>query len=144
MHAPTKSTYPVAEPADLLNYDGILCGIPTRYGNFPAQWKAFWDKTGGIWATGGFAGKYVGVFVSTGTLGGGQESTVISAMSTFVHHGMVFVSLGYKFTFPLFSNVEEVRGGSAWGAGTFAVRESLAPSMRQDYRYEVAPLSSPL
>lgn len=121
MHAPSKSDYPIAEPAKLLEYDAILCGIPTRYGNFPAQWKTFWDKTGGIWSSGGFHGKYVGTFISTGTMGGGQESTAIAAMSTFVHHGMIYVSLGYKTTFPLFANVEEVRGGSPWGAGTFAV-----------------------
>jgi NAD(P)H dehydrogenase (quinone) len=85
------------------------------------------------------AGKFAGVFVSTGTPGGGQESTVISSMSTLVHHGMIFVPLGYKDTFPHLSNVSEVRGGmfalfipviahclicfqsgSPWGAGTFA------------------------
>ena len=125
MHAPPKSDYPVAEPSTLLEYDAILFGIPTRYGNFPAQWKAFWDKTGSIWASGGFWGKYVGVFVSTGTLGGGQETTAINAMSTFAHHGMIYVPLGYKTTFPIFANVDEVRGGSPWGAGTIAVCDSF-------------------
>lgn len=121
MHAPPKSSYPVAEPNDLLPYDAILFGIPTRYGNFPAQWKTFWDKTGGIWASGGYWGKYAGVFVSTGTMGGGQESTPIASMSTLVHHGFTFVPLGYKTVFAELSNLSEVRGGSAWGAGTFAV-----------------------
>lgn len=121
MHAPAKADYPVVDPNDLLKYDAILFGIPTRYGNFPAQWKAFWDKTGGIWAKGGYYGKYVGTFVSTGSLGGGQETTPLTAMSTFVHHGMVYVSLGYAPAFSLFTNVNEVRGGTAWGAGTFAV-----------------------
>ncbi|KAM5443486.1 flavodoxin-like fold protein [Microsporum ferrugineum] len=120
MHAPAKSAYPVIEPQELTSYDAILFGVPTRYGNFPAQWKAFWDKTGGIWAKGGFHGKYVGAFVSTGTPGGGQESTIIACMSTFVHHGMIFVPLGYKNTFPILANLSEVRGGSPWGAGTFA------------------------
>lgn len=131
MHAPKKSSYPIIEPEQLLEYDGFLFGIPTRYGNFPAQWKAFWDKTGGIWAKGGFFGKYVGVFVSTGTPGGGQESTVISTMSTFAHHGMIFVPLGYKNAFPMLANVDEVRGGSAWGAGTFAV--SFSSSLNWSY-----------
>lgn len=121
MHAPPKSSYPVAEPTDLLQYDAVLFGIPTRYGNFPAQWKAFWDKTGSIWFTGGFWGKYAGVFISTGTMGGGQESTALASMSTLAHHGFVFVPLGYKTTFPLLSNLDEVHGGSPWGAGTFAV-----------------------
>ncbi|BCR84377.1 putative NADH-quinone oxidoreductase Pst2 [Aspergillus chevalieri] len=120
MHAPPKSSHPVATPEDLLNYDAVLFGIPTRYGNFPAQWKTFWDRTGGIWATGGFWGKYAGLFVSTGTLGGGQESTALAAMSTLAHHGFLYVPLGYKTTFAQLSNLTEIHGGSAWGAGTFA------------------------
>ncbi|BDD54474.1 Minor allergen Alt a 7 [Monascus purpureus] len=120
MHAPAKPSYPVAEPADLLEYDAILFGIPTRFGNFPAQWKAFWDKTGGIWASGGYWGKYAGLFISTGTLGGGQESTAIATMSTLAHHGFNFVPLGYKTAFGLLANLEEIHGGSPWGAGTFA------------------------
>ncbi|RJE20002.1 protoplast secreted protein 2 [Aspergillus sclerotialis] len=120
MHAPAKSSYPVAEPSQLLEYDAILFGIPTRYGNFPAQWKAFWDKTGGIWASGGFWGKYAGLFISTGTLGGGQESTALASMSTLAHHGFLYVPLGYKTAFGQLSNLNEVHGGSAWGAGTFA------------------------
>ncbi|KAI9044160.1 putative NADH-quinone oxidoreductase Pst2 [Aspergillus affinis] len=120
MHAPPKSAHPIATPDKLKEYDAVLFGIPTRYGNFPAQWKAFWDQTGGIWATGGYWGKYAGLFVSTGTLGGGQESTAIAAMSTLAHHGFIYVPLGYKTTFPLLSNLDEIHGGSAWGAGTFA------------------------
>ncbi|OJD21282.1 NAD(P)H:quinone oxidoreductase, type IV [Blastomyces percursus] len=129
MHAPAKSSYPIAEPSTLLSYDAVLLGIPTRYGNFPAQWKAFWDKTGSIWASGGYWGKYVGLFVSTGTPGGGQESTNIAAMSTLAHHGFIYVPLGYKTVMPILANLNEVRGGSAWGAGTFAgVDGSRQPS----------------
>jgi len=73
--------------------------------------QAFWDATGGLWLKGALAGKFAGIFVSTGTPGGGQETTVISSMSTLVHHGMIFVPLGYKDTFPHLSNVNEVRGG---------------------------------
>jgi len=120
MHAPPKSDLPVVTAATLEKYDAFLFGIPTRYGNFPAQWKAFWDTTGGQWAAGGYWGKYAGIFVSTGTPGGGQESTVISAMSTLAHHGIIYVPLGYKTTFATLSNLEEVRGGSPWGAGTFS------------------------
>ncbi|KAJ5718876.1 Minor allergen Alt a 7 [Penicillium malachiteum] len=120
MHAPPKPDYPVAEPNDLLQYDAILFGIPTRYGNFPAQWKTFWDASGSIWATGGYAGKYAGLFISTGTLGGGQESTAIASMSTFAHHGFVYVPLGYKHSFAQLANLTEIHGGSPWGAGTFA------------------------
>ena len=62
-----------------------------------------------------------GVFISTATQGGGQESTALAAMSTLAHHGIIFVPLGYKTTFGILSDLSEVRGGSAWGAGTFAV-----------------------
>jgi len=120
MHAPPKSNYPIAEPENLLEYDAVLFGIPTRYGNFPAQWKTFWDKTGSIWATGGFWGKYAGMFISTGTMGGGQESTAITSMSTLTHHGFIYVPLGYKTVFAKLANLDEVHGGSPWGAGTFA------------------------
>ncbi|THV06406.1 1,4-benzoquinone reductase [Dendrothele bispora CBS 962.96] len=120
MHAPPKADYPVISANELKEFDAFLFGVPTRYGNFPAQWKAFWDTTGGLWASGALAGKYAGVFVSTGTPGGGQEATVISTLSTLTHHGMIYVPLGYSLTFGQLSNLEEVRGGSPWGAGTFA------------------------
>jgi NAD(P)H dehydrogenase (quinone) len=121
MHAPPKSDFPVIDASTLEKYDAFLFGIPTRYGNFPAQWKAFWDTTGGQWTAGGYWGKYAGVFVSTGTPGGRQESTVIAAMSTLAHHGIIYVPLGYKTAFPLLANLSEARGGSPWGAGTFSV-----------------------
>lgn len=120
LHAPPKPAYPVIQPTELAQFDGFLFGIPTRYGNFPAQWKAFWDATGSLWASGALAGKYASIFVSTGTPGGGQETTVQNALSTLVHHGIIFVPLGYSRTFPLLTNLEEVHGGSPWGAGTFS------------------------
>jgi len=122
MHAPPKPSdiTTLSDPKQLEEYDGILFGIPTRYGNMPAQFKTFWDKTGGQWASGGYWGKYAGVFVSTGTQGGGQESTVVSTMSTLTHHGFIYVPLGYKTTFAQLANLDEVHGGSPWGAGTFA------------------------
>jgi NAD(P)H dehydrogenase (quinone) len=120
MHAPPKPDYPVINPGELANYDGFLLGIPTRYGNFPAQWKAFWDGTGQLWQQGKLHGKFAGVFISTGGLGGGQESTAIAAMSTLAHHGICFVPLGYATAFGQLTNVSEVHGGSPWGAGTFA------------------------
>lgn len=122
MHAPPKpSDVTVLEdPATLAGYDAFLIGIPTRYGNFPAQWRTFWDKTGGQWATGGFHGKMAGLFVSTAGPGGGQESTALAAMSTFAHHGIIYVPLGYANTFAQLTSLSEVHGGSPWGAGTFA------------------------
>ncbi|EAU82170.1 NADH-quinone oxidoreductase [Coprinopsis cinerea okayama7 len=120
MHAPPKPDYPLITVENIVNYDAFLFGIPTRYGNFPAQWKAFWDSTGGLWAGGKLAGKYAGLFVSTAGLGGGQESTCLASMSTLAHHGIIYVPLGYSHAFPIQTNLEEVHGGSPWGAGTFA------------------------
>ncbi|PCH44998.1 benzoquinone reductase [Wolfiporia cocos MD-104 SS10] len=120
LHAPPKPAYPIIAPTDLPKFDGFLFGVPTRYGNMPAQFKAFWDATGGLWASGALAGKYASVFISTGTPGGGQEITALSLVSTFVHHGINFVPLGYSRTFGQLANLSEVRGGSPWGAGTFA------------------------
>lgn len=136
MHAPPKDgNIPVLDdPKTLEQYDGFLLGIPTRYGNMPAQWKTFWDKTGGQWQTGAFWGKYAGLFISTGTLGGGQESTALASMSTLAHHGIIYVPLGYKTTFHLLGDLSEVRGGSPWGAGTF----SAADGSRQPTEKELA------
>jgi len=123
MHAAPKSDIPFIDAKTLESYDAFLFGIPTRFGNFPAQWKTFWDTTGGQWGSAAYWGKYAGIFVSTGTMGGGQESTVIAAMSTLTHHGMIYVPLGYKTAFPILANMNEVRGGSPWGAGTFSAAD---------------------
>lgn len=78
-------------------------------------------KKKGIEAAGGYWGMYTTLFVSTGTLGGGQESTALTAMSTLAHHSLIYVPLGYKTTFGQLSNFSEIHSGSAWDAGTFAV-----------------------
>ncbi|RKO95221.1 flavo protein WrbA, partial [Caulochytrium protostelioides] len=103
---------------DLAKPDGFLFGFGTRYGRPCAQFDTFWDKTGGLWAKGALAGKLVGCFTSTASQHGGQETTIMSALSNFVHHGMVFVPLG--FGHPKMTNLSEVMGGSAWGASTIA------------------------
>ena len=133
MHAPGQSEdIPFITPNIIKTYDAFLLGIPTRYGNFPAQWKTFWDQTGGLWQSGGLHGKYAGVFVSSASMGGGQESTAIAALSTLAHHGIIYVPLGYADAFPLLGDVSEVRGGSPWGAGTFAAGDgSRQPTERE-------------
>lgn len=73
-----------------------------------------------LWAHGSLYSKLAGVFTSTGTLGGGQETTIANFMSTLTHHGMIYVPLGYAKTFKQFGGLATVRGGSAWGAGTLA------------------------
>ncbi|KAM6492148.1 NADH:quinone oxidoreductase [Amanita muscaria] len=116
--APPKPNYPLIQANDLPNFDGFLFGVPTRFGNMPVQMKALWDATGPLWYKRSLHGKYAGVFVSTGSLAGGQEVTVMNMVSTFAHHGTIFVPLGYERCQAELTNVEEVRGGSPWGAGT--------------------------
>lgn len=120
MGAPPKPAYPIATLDTLTGYDAFLFGIPTRFGNYPAQWKAFWDSTSSLWVSGALYGKPAGIFVSTGTPGGGQETTVVNALSVLVHHGIVFVPLGYAKAFAQITNLEEVHGSSPYGAGTFS------------------------
>jgi len=129
MGAPGKPSYPIITPEILTTYDAFILGIPTRYGNMPAQWKAFWDSTGQLWAGGKLAGKYAGFFISSAGLGGGQESTALASMSTLAHHGILYVPFGYSHAFPQISSLNEVHGGSPWGAGTFAAADgSRQPS----------------
>ncbi|CAD6226976.1 unnamed protein product [Miscanthus lutarioriparius] len=117
--APARQDHPVLAPRDLADADGVLLGFPTRFGMMAAQMKAFLDATGGLWQGQALAGKPAGVFLSTGTQGGGQETTALTAVTQLVHHGMLFVPLGYTFGAGMFG-VDEVRGGSPYGAGTFA------------------------
>lgn len=120
MHAPQKPPYKEATLETLTSYDAFLFGIPTRFGNYPAQWKTFWDSTGGLWSQGSLHGKIAGIFVSTGVSGGGQEITITNALSVLIHHGIIYVPLGYKNVFPLLANLDEVHGSSPYGAGTFS------------------------
>lgn len=85
---------PVATPQELADYDAIIFGTPTRFGNMSGQMRTFLDQTGGLWASGGLYGKLASVFSSTGT-GGGQEQTITSTWTTLAHHGMVIVPIGY-------------------------------------------------
>ncbi|KAF1792281.1 Flavoprotein-like domain [Phytophthora cactorum] len=98
--------------------DGILFGFPTRFGSLPAQVKAFFDSAGGLWASGALVGKPAGIFFSTGSQGGGQETTAFTALTFLAHQGLTFVPLGYRA--PELFNMDEIHGGSPWGAGTLA------------------------
>ena len=121
MNAPVaKKEIPVATEETLEKYDAFLFGVPTRFGSLPAQWSTFWDRTGALWAQGALNGKVAGFFISTSSYGGGQEATVRNCLSYIVHHGMIYVPLGYKNAFAELANMEEVHGGSPWGAGTLA------------------------
>jgi NAD(P)H dehydrogenase (quinone) len=88
---------PIATVAELPDYDAIILGVPTRFGNMPAQMKNFLDQTGGLWFSGKLIGKVGSVFASTATQHGGQESTILSTHTVLLHHGMVIVGLPYAF-----------------------------------------------
>ncbi len=112
-----KQDIPTATPAELADYDAIIFGTPTRFGNMAGQMRTFLDQTGGLWASGALYGKLASVFSSTGT-GGGQEHTISSTWTTLAHHGMIIVPIGYG-TKELF-DVSHVRGGTPYGATTIA------------------------
>lgn len=108
---------PVATVQELADYDAIIVGTPTRFGNMAGQMRTFLDQTGGLWAKGALAGKIASVFTSTGT-GGGQEMTITSTWTTLAHHGMIIVPIGY--TNPALFDISQVGGGTPYGASTIA------------------------
>jgi NAD(P)H dehydrogenase (quinone) len=117
-HFKTDQAAPVASVDDLANYDAIIVGTPTRFGNMTAQMKNFLDQTGGLWATGKLVGKVGSVFTSTATQHGGQESTILSTQTVLLHHGMVIVGLPYAWQGQM--TLAEISGGSPYGASTIA------------------------
>ncbi len=109
---------PIATVDELADYDAIIIGTPTRFGNMAAQMKNFLDQTGGLWFQGKLIGKVGSVFASTATQHGGQESTILSTQIVLLHQGMVIVGLPYAFQGQM--GVKEVSGGSPYGATTIA------------------------
>ncbi|MEK4031548.1 NAD(P)H:quinone oxidoreductase [Methylocystis sp. IM3] len=118
---------PLASVAELPDYDAIIIGVPTRFGNMPAQMKNFLDQTGGLWIKGQLIGKVGSVFTSTATQHGGQESTILSTHTVLLHQGMVIVGLPYSFQGQM--GVQDMSGGSPYGATTIAAGDgSRQPS----------------
>lgn len=109
---------PVAQQGDLANYDAIIFGAPTRFGNVTAQLRNFMDQTGGLWFTGALVGTVGSVFTSSATQHGGQESTILTFIPTLLHHGMVVVGLPYSESRQM--GLDEIKGGSPYGASTIA------------------------
>lgn len=109
---------PIATPNELADYDAIIFGTPTRYGNMAAQMRNFLDQTGGLWVQGALVGKVGSVFASTATQHGGQETTITSFHTTLLHHGMIIVGLPYSFAGQ--SRMDEITGGTPYGATTLA------------------------
>lgn len=117
----------IADPSELADYDAIIFGTPTRFGNMAAQMRNFLDQTGGLWQEGKLIGKVGSVFVSTATQHGGQETTITSFHTTLLHHGMVIV--GVPYAIPEMFNTSEMSGGSPYGATTIAAGDgSRMPS----------------
>ncbi len=118
---------PIATVAELPNYDAIIFGTPTRFGNMCAQMRNFLDQTGRLWVNGDLIGKVGSVFTSTGTQHGGQETTITSFHLTLLHHGMIIV--GVPYSCKEITNMGEITGGSPYGASTLAdVDGSRQPS----------------
>ncbi len=109
---------PEAMPDQMVEADAIIFGTPTRFGNMCAQMRNFLDRTGQLWASGGLVGKVGSVFTSTATQHGGQETTITSFHSTLLHHGMIIV--GVPYTEERLMNMNEITGGSPYGASTLA------------------------
>lgn len=109
---------PIATVAELPNYDAIIFGTPTRFGNMCAQMRNFLDQTGSLWMSGGLIGKVASVFASTATQHGGQETTITSFHTTLLHHGMVIV--GVPYSCQELMNMNEITGGSPYGSSTLA------------------------
>ena len=120
---------PIATNEDLVEADGILFGTPTRYGNMSAQMKQFIDKTGRLWAEGKLINKVAGVFTSTSTLHGGQETTIITSMIPLLHLGMIVVGIPYSEQ-RLFSM--ETGGGSPYGASSVSGPNADRPPTEND------------
>jgi NAD(P)H dehydrogenase (quinone) len=121
---------PVATVDDLANYDAIIFGTPTRFGNMAGQMRMFLDQTGGLWMRGALVGKVGSVFASTGTQHGGQETTITSFHSTLLHQGMIIVGVPYSCAGLVY--MDEITGGTPYGATTMAgVEGSRKPTANE-------------
>ncbi|WP_397594055.1 NAD(P)H:quinone oxidoreductase [Sphingorhabdus sp.] len=126
----TDQAAPVATVEELAEYDAIIFGTPTRFGNMAAQMRNFLDQTGGLWFTRALVGKVGSVFASTSSQHGGQETTITSFHTSLLHHGMIIVGLPY--TFEGNSEMGEISGGTPYGATTLAGNDgSRMPSANE-------------
>ncbi|MBX5463358.1 MAG: NAD(P)H:quinone oxidoreductase [Steroidobacteraceae bacterium] len=118
---------PIATVDELPNYDAIIFGTPTRFGNMAAQMRNFLDQTGPLWVKGALVGKVGSVFTSTASQHGGQETTITSFHLTLLHHGMIIVGLPYAYAG--LARMDEITGGTPYGASTIVGQDgSRQPS----------------
>lgn len=115
-HFKLDQAAPIATVDELPEYDAIIFGVPTRFGRMSAQMANFLDQTGGLWFQGKLIGKVASVFTSTATQHGGQETTLISTITSLMHHGMII--LGVPFSEQRLLEGEVMQGGSPYGATT--------------------------
>ncbi|SPJ17703.1 putative conserved flavoprotein [Burkholderiales bacterium] len=118
IHAKTDQAAPIATPEELAEYDAIIFGTPTRFGNMCGQMRNFLDQTGSLWQQGKLVGKIGSVFASTATQHGGQETTITSFHSTLLHQGMIVVGVPYACAGLM--NMDEISGGTPYGATTLS------------------------
>ncbi|SCC93710.1 putative conserved flavoprotein [Thiomonas sp. X19] len=118
IHAKTEQAAPIAKPEELAEYDAVIFGTPTRFGNMCGQMRNFLDQTGGLWQQGKLVGKVGSVFASTATQHGGQETTITSFHTTLFHQGMIVV--GVPYACPQLTNMDEISGGTPYGATTMS------------------------
>ena len=118
IHAKTDQAAPIADPDELADYDAIIFGTPTRFGNMCGQMRNFLDRTGNLWQQGKLVGKIGSVFASSATQHGGQETTITSFHTTLLHHGMVIVGVPYACAG--LTNMDEISGGTPYGATTLS------------------------
>ncbi len=114
----SMSHVPICTLQELASADAIIFGTPTRFGNMCGQMRQFLDATGQLWTKGALVGKVGSVFTSSATQHGGQESTILSFHITLLHHGFVVVGLPYTFQGQM--RIDEITGGSPYGASTIA------------------------
>ena len=114
----SMSNVPICTVEELASADAVIFGTPTRFGNMCGQMRQFLDATGQLWAKGALVGKVGSVFTSSATQHGGQESTILSFHITLLHHGFVIVGLPYTFQGQM--RIDEITGGSPYGASTIA------------------------
>ncbi|RIA97949.1 Benzoquinone reductase [Glomus cerebriforme] len=125
MHAPPKPDIPIITADKLVEADGFLFGFPTRFGTLPAQFKAFLDSTGQLWFTNALNRKFAGIFYSTSSQHGGQETTAFTTVTYFAHHGIIYVPL--QNGLPNYGKVDEIIGGGPWGSGTITGSDASRP-----------------
>lgn len=130
MHYKLDQKAPIAKPEELAGYDAIILASGTRYGMMTAQLKNFLDQTGGLWMKGALVGKVGSAMTSSATQHGGQESTILGMHTVMLHHGLIIVGLPYAYQGQM--GVDEIRGGSPYGASTVTAGDgSRQPSAQE-------------